>query len=113
MKLDTNLWPPPFIEMSVNDMAKLKSIAQGLIEAITPVLIERCGKVGHQWDRAEGRRCTLEGSREIETSMFGNPQYEDYTYDAYVRTCTRCGKREEARKIVKEVSLHPFTNEEC
>ena len=89
---DPKLWPPGTNGMSLDELVKLRRIANETLEHLKPIIVKECTQVGHVWNKVSGVQKT-----EKQYVMGGfsgiSDDYDEGVPDKtfYVRTCKRCG----------------------
>jgi len=96
---DIKLWPPPTNGMTLEELIKLKRIANETIEHVEKVIVVECAKEGHVWNNPNGNFGTEKRYAPRGFSGICDDDPEDPPdFRFYTRKCKRCGtvqKREE------------------
>ena len=104
--MNENLWPPPTLGMSADDLRRLLDIATQTVTHVSQALFEQCGKEGHLWGKSE---MLHEGGTLVHGSGFLAHDYMEGETTYFKQTCSRCAGTRRANAI--ECIKNPFTNE--
>lgn len=86
-----NIWPPPTLEMSADELKEAILVARQFIVHAETELPYKCKNEGHAWDNEQGKLETVYGE-DWQWGDEGDPAVKVATCcQVYTRKCLRCG----------------------